>query len=112
MVLWVTPNGVGLRCPLKAVRGLCPVFFGVGIHLVNGDDLAVYRLGDHVLEIKSPPCKGVAAEGLAEVFWIGARARHHIDNAHLQHIAFRSAFNEGYVTFKYWSIITLVESTG
>ncbi|EGK70344.1 hypothetical protein METUNv1_03249 [Methyloversatilis universalis FAM5] len=79
---------VGLRRPLEVVHRLRPVAVQPGVDFVDGDHFAVLRLGDQVLVVEAPPGGRIDAEALALVRRVGARPRRHIDDAHLEHVAF------------------------
>src|SRR6202030_4386518 len=77
---------VGLRGPAETAHAGGPVFFGLGVDLVDRDDFAGLGLGEEVIVVKAPPGRGVATEGLAAVGWVGARPRLDIQDANLKDI--------------------------
>ncbi len=58
-----------------------------GVDLVDRDDLARLRIREEILVVKTPPRSRVAAEALALEPRIRARARPHVDDAHLEDVA-------------------------
>ena len=94
MILCTTPNGIGLRHPAEVVEGPGPVALAGGVDFVDGDDLALLRLLDHVVVVKSPPCRGVAAKAFALVNCGLAQGRgFDVQNAHFQDVARLGAFD-------------------
>ena len=85
---------VGLRHPAVVVDRARPVPIAGGIDLVDGDDLAGLRLLDHVVVVEAPPRRGIAAEGLAGIGGVAARARRDVEDLDLEHVARLGAAHE------------------
>ena len=78
---------IGLRHPAVVVDRARPVPIAGGIDLVDGDHLAGLRLLDHVVVVEAPPRRGIAAEGLAGIGGVAARARRDVEDLDLEHVA-------------------------
>src|SRR5207247_9034401 len=80
-------EGVGLGRPLEAVHSLGPVLLTRRIDFVDRDDFSWLGLGEEILVVEAPPRRGIAAEALALVGRIRARARGDVDDPHLEDVA-------------------------
>src|SRR3954469_12538068 len=85
---------IGLRRPAEIVDRLRPVALSAGVDLVDRDDLARLRLGEQLLVVEAPPRGGIAAERLARIGRIGARARLHVHDADFEDVARLGAADE------------------
>jgi hypothetical protein len=84
--------GIGLRRPHVVVDRLRIGLAG-GVELEDGDHLARLGLFDQVAVMEAPVRCRVRAEAATGKAMVAARARLHIEDAHLQHIARLGAFH-------------------
>ena len=82
---------IGLRRPLEIVDGAGPIALSAGVDFIDRDDFAWLRLGQEFLVVETPPRRGVAAERLAGVFWVGRRPRLNIYDAYFKNVAWLGA---------------------
>src|SRR6516165_7445471 len=85
---------VGLRYPAVIVDRTRPVAALRCIDLVYRDDLARLRLGQQIVIVESPPCRGVAAKGAARKSRVAARARPDVEDAHFEHVTWLGMADE------------------
>jgi len=91
---WVVDLGmndserIGLRSPAEIVNRMRKVLAVETVHLVDGDDLPLFRFGNQLVVVEAPPCSSIACRNARPfVLRIGARARSHIEYPQLDHVA-------------------------
>ena len=87
--------GIGLRRP-DIVIDRAREGFARGVELEDGDDFTRLRLFDQVVILESPVGGGVGAEASADMGVMTARARAHVEDAHLEDVARLGVFDRNW----------------
>ncbi|MET4831468.1 hypothetical protein ABIF44_000875 [Bradyrhizobium japonicum] len=80
-------EGVGLRLPAIGIERAGVRLLGIVEDLVDGDDFARLGTAEKLVVVIAPPRRDRGAEYAPCMVRIAARARHDVEDAHLQHIA-------------------------
>ena len=78
---------VGLRLPAIGIKRAGVRLVGIVEDLVDRHDLARLRTAEKLVVVIAPPGRDRGAEHAAGMVRIAARARHDVEDAHLQHVA-------------------------
>src|SRR6185369_9447459 len=78
---------IGLRLPAVGVQRAGMGLLWIVKDLINGDDLARLKTAEKLVVVIAPPRCDRRAEHAAGMVRMAARARHDVEDAHLEHVA-------------------------